>query len=327
MRQDTIVASPTPTLTDTASVPSVTGDTLVARTPRKVIAPVDSVQEEPTETSDSIEPDSTNELPLLYLQNAQRDSLLANDSILFHDKQVQSSGFVGMNAQPLPSALFRNDGVSMALMSCVILTLLFLAQSGSQLSKRIKAFFMPQQMVSATHIGDTGTYEWVHLLLGCQLSMIGSLLFYSYAQQHLSVDIINLPPLALVGIFTGIIMLMLIAKQRLYHFIHAIFFTKTARKRWYEAFSIIFIFESLILFPLALLSVYFDLSPEKVSITLAVVLLFVKILLLFKCFTIFFVKIKGCLHLFMYFCALEILPLLLTWGILVEITRLFITVF
>ena len=167
----------------------------------------------------------------------------------------------------------------------------------------------------------------MHLLLGCQLSIIGALLFYSYAREQLSVDLINLTPLTLLGIYTAVFMTMLIVKQRLYHFVHAIFFTTAERRRWYESYSLLFIIESLVLFPLALLSVYFDLAPEKVSISLAILLLFVKILLFFKSFSVFFGKLKGCLHLILYFCALEAIPLLIAVGILIELTRLFITIF
>ncbi len=341
MRQDTLTVSPV-VAADAAVHQSVSRDTLVDGSTNRqhetlatdsmaagMVAAADltpqaldslAVQDD----SAAVLPDS---LPLFYRCGEQLDSLLARDSLLFRRTLSYGTQGVGMEAQLLPPALFRNDGVNVALISCFLLTLLFLAYSRQQLSKRVKAFFMPQTPATSASHYDGGTFELVHFLLGCQLSLICALLFYSYGCEHLSVSIINLSPLLLLSIYAGVIMAALVVKQRLYHFVHATFFDKVQRMRWYESFSLLFIFESLILFPLALLSVYFDLAPEKVSIILAAVLLFVKILLFLKAFNVFFGKIKGCLHLFLYFCALEVLPLLLTWGILVELTRLFTTIF
>jgi len=333
MQQDTLTVHTEPVAHDTvqAAVQTTTSaaaqpDTTVRQPVRTVSLPIDStsVVEEPEADTTVVVPDS---LPLLYLGNEHIDSLLAADSMLFRGNACYRGSGAGMQAQPLPPALFRNDGVSIALLSCFLLTLLYLASSRRRLSERIKTFFRPKQSTTTSSIAEPETYEWVHLLLGCQLSIIGALLFYSYAREQLSVDLINLTPLTLLGIYTAVFMTMLIVKQRLYHFVHAIFFTTAERRRWYESYSLLFITESLVLFPLALLSVYFDLAPEKVSISLAILLLFVKILLFFKSFSVFFGKLKGCLHLILYFCALEAIPLLIAVGILIELTRLFITIF
>ena len=333
MQQDTLTVHTEPVAHDTvqAAVQTTTSaaaqpDTTVRQPVRTVSLPIDStsVVEEPEADTTAVVPDS---LPLLYLGNEHIDSLLAADSMLFRGNAGYRGSGAGMQAQPLPPALFRNDGVSIALLSCFLLTLLYLASSRRRLSERIKTFFRPKQSTTTSSIAEPETYEWVHLLLGCQLSIIGALLFYSYAREQLSVDLINLTPLTLLGIYTAVFMTMLIVKQRLYHFVHAIFFTTAERRRWYESYSLLFIIESLVLFPLALLSVYFDLAPEKVSISLAILLLFVKILLFFKSFSVFFGKLKGCLHLILYFCALEAIPLFIAVGILIELTRLFITIF
>lgn len=347
MRQDTITVSNAQVATDTVARQAVSHETTSQASSPSAALPADSatvvrtaVTQREAAVPDSLlaEADSAtiqadtsavlpDSLPLLYRGDSSLDTLLARDSLLFSGNRASGGQGVGMNAQAMPPALFRNDGVSIALLSCFVLTLLYLAGSRRSLSDRLKGFFRSKVSAASAPTAEAETYEWVHLLLGLQLSLIASLLFYSFAVARLSASLINLPPLVLLGIYAAVFMLMLIVKQRLYHFVHATFFTKMERRRWYESFSLLFIFESLVLFPLALLSVYFDLGLEKVSIILAAVLLFVKILLFFKSFSVFFGKIKGCLHLILYFCALELLPLLLTWGVLVELTRLFITIF
>jgi hypothetical protein len=65
--------------------------------------------------------------------------------------------------------------------------------------------------------------------------------------------------------------------------------------------------------PLTLLVIYFDLDYSTLRILFVCILATVKTLLFYKCFQIFFDYKFGSVHLFLYFCALEILPLLVLW--------------
>ena len=67
------------------------------------------------------------------------------------------------------------------------------------------------------------------------------------------------------------------------------------------------------LFPIVLLIVYFDLSPQIAPYFIGFVIIIAKILLFYKCFSNFFNKFHGAFHLILYFCALEILPDFVLW--------------
>lgn len=73
----------------------------------------------------------------------------------------------------------------------------------------------------------------------------------------------------------------------------------------------------MLLLPVVLLQVYFDLEIQSVVIYFIVVLILVKILTFYKCYFIFFRKAGVILQIILYFCALEIVPIAALWGALV----------
>ena len=320
-----IVATPTPANTST----SAGADSVVRADTVKNVAP--SVAQRPfvadsmamaegvkTTTDDDTTTTLPDSLPLLYLGTVGRDSLLARDSLLFADKGTHSA--FGMNAQRLPFALHRNDGVTAVLLCCFFLTMMIIRNRQRKLGQQLRDFFTPARKTIVQPTDIEGR-EFTHLFLGLQLSLLVALLFYSYAQACLPLHAITFNHLILLGIYALVTFLILVAKQCLYSFVHSVFFTPAQRRQWYRDASLLFAIESLLLFPLALLSVYFDLPYQTAGVLLLFLLLFVKILFLFKCFDAFFSKFYGVLHLFAYLCALEIAPIVLLWTILVELTH------
>ena len=77
--------------------------------------------------------------------------------------------------------------------------------------------------------------------------------------------------------------------------------------------------EGVSLFPLVMLQSYFDISVQSAIIYAAVVLILVKILTIYKGFVIFFRQNGAVLQIILYFCALEIIPILALAGFLVMI--------
>ena len=74
--------------------------------------------------------------------------------------------------------------------------------------------------------------------------------------------------------------------------------------------------EGVLLFPAVMMQAYFDLSVKTVVIYVVTVLVFVKLLTIFKCFIIFFYRNVVKLQIILYFCALELVPMLALWSIL-----------
>ena len=74
--------------------------------------------------------------------------------------------------------------------------------------------------------------------------------------------------------------------------------------------------EGIVLFPAVLLQTYFGMSERNVIIYFVIVLFLVKIVTFFKCYIVFFRRNVVKLQIILYFCALEIVPLLAFWGAL-----------
>lgn len=93
------------------------------------------------------------------------------------------------------------------------------------------------------------------------------------------------------------------------------------------AFFDILVGAGFLLFPLVLLAVYFDLNANTAKILIFIILGFTKIMLFYKCIRNFFNHFHGILHLILYFCTLEIIPLLFLWKGLIYINNILILKF
>ena len=74
--------------------------------------------------------------------------------------------------------------------------------------------------------------------------------------------------------------------------------------------------EGILMFPIMMMMGYFDIPIKSAAIYVAIVLIIIKILTFYKCFVIFFSRIVVKLQIILYFCALEMVPLLFVWSIL-----------
>jgi hypothetical protein len=100
----------------------------------------------------------------------------------------------------------------------------------------------------------------------------------------------------------------------LYEFINKIFFGRRINKKILTSNLFIVSLEGVALFPIVLLLSYFSLSPQNAALYCILVVVFVKILTFYKTNTIFFRQNADVLQIILYFCALEIVPLIILWG-------------
>ena len=201
-----------------------------------------------------------------------------------------------------------------AIISFLLLSLLGLTRRKS-LKTLISNFFLPT--AASKEAADEGNREWQRMLVALLFCLQGAIAILAVTQIQNAVPVM-LSQWLILAIYAAGLLLFVIVKQCLYGFVHSIFFTKVQRCRWREDYAFLFTVESLLLFPLLLMIVYLHINLEIVLYSALAVLLFVKILLLFKCFSTFFGKMYGALHLFVYFCTLEAAPLVVLWTFLKE---------
>lgn len=223
----------------------------------------------------------------------------------------------------MPETLRQTDCIIITLLLCLLLLMAFRRLHRSRLSDAVSNFFYPSNIQkNEVHSAHQEGLRAIAAILFC---LEGAVFTYAYtiSQGFWSV---NLSPWLFIAGTSGFFMLFLILKQILYSMVHSVFFSKAQRQKWRDQYVFLFFAESLLLFPLLLAFIYLDINLKISLYGVALLLLFVKIMLLFKCFSTFFKKFYGILHLFVYFCALEVAPLVVLWTILVEITNRLTTI-
>jgi len=151
------------------------------------------------------------------------------------------------------------------------------------------------------------------LVLILQTCILSGFCVYDYFSDHDLLLFRTVPHCLLLSIYIGYVVFFFVIKWLLYSFVNWIFFNKTRNIIWLESYFNVVIGAGFLLFPIVLLIVYFDLSPQIAPYFIGFVIIIAKILLFYKCFSNFFNKFYGAFHLILYFCALEILPDFVLW--------------
>ena len=113
-----------------------------------------------------------------------------------------------------------------------------------------------------------------------------------------------------------------LVKRMTSSFINWIFFQKEKTFTWQRANTFLVTMEAMFFLVLALVVEYLPIPAEEVLIMSLILVVIVTILLLFKTYQIFFPKMYGTLHLFVYFCTLELVPLLALQQVLTNVAWL-----
>jgi hypothetical protein len=106
-----------------------------------------------------------------------------------------------------------------------------------------------------------------------------------------------------------ITLVMMLLQKLLYLFVNWIFFDKKKREEWSLNRNLLISIEGIVLFPAILLLLYSPFEMKFIGFGILILLLFSRIYLMIRTFLIFFGKFYDGLHLILYFCTLEAMPL------------------
>jgi hypothetical protein len=148
-------------------------------------------------------------------------------------------------------------------------------------------------------------------------SMLLALCICTFIPQNTIFTVSEWTKYIYMGITAAGIFLWIYLKATIYSTINGIFFHKEENKEWISSYFLINSAICLLIFPITLLAVLFKLNTQILAICLLFVLFLCKILLFYKLANNFLHKINGLLFIFLYFCAVEIIPLLLAWHYLI----------
>lgn len=208
---------------------------------------------------------------------------------------------------PIPYSPKLDDGVTVLLLCCFFMSAYVLSRSRKFLGQLMKDFLLNRERTSifaATTAADM-RYMLLLILQTCVLAAVCSFNYFIDVRPELGACI---PPYMLLGAYLAICLLYLFLKWVVYSFLGWIFFDGNRTSLWMESYSTLLYYLGFALFPFALFLVYFDLSLQATVIIGIFLVIFTKILMLYKWIKLFCGNLYGVLLLILYFCALEIIP-------------------
>lgn len=240
--------------------------------------------------------------------NSDSNFTLKPDTTLLHYHFYVKEGVPGT---PQPYSVRTDNVLTMALLLCFVLFVLAAAKSGRVFVRQAKDLFYP------SHENDTEEGPATRLFMTF-MAAVDSLLLavgaFMYATDGDAPQFTISNPSLVVLFYFALFLAYFLVKWLAYNLVNSTFFGSKKTQQWTRAFFTITALEAIMLFPLIMLLVYFDLSVKNSLFYFGFVLFLNKILLFYKCWKIFFRQNGFSLQIFLYFCALEITPLLVFGG-------------
>ncbi|MBO1363778.1 DUF4271 domain-containing protein [Prevotella sp. A2931] len=241
-----------------------------------------------------------------------KESFFSNDS-LFHPELT--GGRLGVAGDPVPYTPANDNFVTGVLFGVFILALIALSRLGGFIKRQAKDFFYIPRNETSSQTETSGEIRF-QLFLLLQTSLLLALIYF-FSTFDMAADTFAVEPYQAIGIYGGMFTVYFFMKFMVYAFTNWVFFERRANRQWLQALLFIISVQGMLLFPIVMLQVYFSLSIKTVGIyTLTVIILF-KLLSFYKTHIIFFRRKGAFLQNILYFCALEIVPLLSLYGALI----------
>ena len=252
----------------------------------------------------------------IRIPDYNKEQFLADDT-LYHPELAHEP--FGMAGDPVPYNISNDNIISSFLLGCFILSLLAFAISKNFVVQQIKDFFhIPRREDIKT---PTSGEVIALLFFALQNCLMLAMAYFFYVKTYVADTFIFAEEYLFIGLIFLILFVYTFLKYPLYTMVNYTFFNGKNNGQWTHTMLILSAIEGALLFPAILFQSYFDSSPQYIIFYAVFVLVLVKILTFYKCYVIFFRKNGLFLQIILYFCTLEIIPLLALWGVLGIITN------
>ena len=244
------------------------------------------------------------QLPTYY-----RENFFSNDS-LYHPEL--DGGRYGVAGDPVPETLSTDSLISGLLILCFLLMTLAFSRISGFFGRQIKDFFYLQKGEhSVEETGDEINFQVIFSIITC---FTCSLLYYLYVLTMVDNTFVFSTEHLLLGVIFLVMAAYFLLKFLLYTIVNNIMFDGSRNKKFLTTLIFLISMEGVLLFPVLLLCTYFQFPIHNAAIYTFLVVFFFKILIFYKTYVIFFAQKALYVQIFLYFCALEMVPLLSLWG-------------
>ena len=240
-----------------------------------------------------------------------RDIYISKTNFQHSEVEANRAGKAG---DPVPYTIAGDNLITGMLLAFFILTMVSLQKSRRMIGRQLKHFFFVEREGKTTVITETSSELRFQFFMGVQTCMLIAIICFLYVQQYVA-DVFIIEPYQVIGVLTAITAVYFLLKALLYGVVNWTFYESKKNEQWMKSFLFLVAAEGVALFPAVMVQAYFNLSFRTACIyTLLVVFLF-KILTICRAYLIFLRQKNDYIQIFLYFCALEIVPLALLFGV------------
>ena len=261
------------------------------------------------------------DLKAVSLPQYYRENFFSKDT-LYHE-ELSAQDYFGMPGDPVPYS-YANDNL---VTSLLIIGFLLIAFAFSRMSNFIvgqaKNFIHPSQ--NRLTLSETSSEIYMQVVLTFLACIVYALLYYLYATEYLAKTYVTTSEYVLLGIFLVVFVGYFLMRFGLYTMVNNLFFDSSRNKKFLTSLLYLSSIEGLLLYPALALLAFMHLPAQNAIWYCLTVVILVKILTFYKSFTIFFKQNDLFLQIFLYFCALEMVPLMTLWGglsVIVDILKI-----
>lgn len=222
-----------------------------------------------------------------------------------------------VNYSPIPTLITRNNSVVLLLLlALMVSTILFTRNRKVLLHKANKLMSSSSRSLSQANISiyPTGILKLFIPILALLIGVSGFALISGLNNDSLT----KYTTYQSIGFISLLTLLYFLLKFMLYKFLGWVFWTKKESSSWASFYSSLLYITALISSPLLFLLLFINLTLTQLIIIQLCLLGVIKMTQLYRLLTLFSTDIYGLLRLFLYFCALEIIPLLLIYKSLIS---------
>ena len=224
-------------------------------------------------------------------------------------------GRLGVAGDPVPYSIARDNVITLLLLACFILAMVAYAKSKRFILRQAKDFFRPPHSENMTAMTETSGELRFQFFLVLQSCLLFALIYFFYVQINVT-DTFVIDQYQVIGVFALIILGYVLLKAAAYSVAGWVFFDKRRNEAWMKAFLFMLAMEGVCIFPIVMLQAYFEMPVQTTLVCTAAVLGVFKLLALYKSYLIFFRQRGHSLQIFLYFCTLELMPLVILAGAL-----------
>ncbi len=225
----------------------------------------------------------------------------------------QPGGSPGVDGAPMPYSVGNDDIITLILTVCCLATVVGLSRVRLFMVRQFKTFFY-RPAEDTTEVRETTGEIWSLTLLVLVSGLTIAMVCYFYCLHLVGLTYLLPSNYLLIAVFFGLAVVYFLGKMLIGLWVNMVFFGKEKNEQWIKASFFLQAVEGGLMLAVVLLWVYFGLSFRTTLYTIVGVVVLVKILSFGKCLAIFFDRKVVNLHFFLYFCTLEIVPLIALWG-------------